>query len=194
MGKQCKCLANSSGSTALPKNLQNFSSFKVLSITIYCSVFYAHFHTQFHLNEFPLLLQPPLLIYHFGNRTDYISNLICCWTTWRRLELSDSTFLLPVVPHPPLPLRGPMGICHLISPHLDLTNHSKDCAQTRHILHGCAPSVWTELNLDNKFHSLFHFSLIFSDAALSKAAQHLLVAAAPHSYLRQVCIPIQYII
>lgn len=30
-------------------------------------------------------------------------------TTCRRIELSDSTFLLPGVPYPPLPLRGPMS-------------------------------------------------------------------------------------
>lgn len=53
---------------------------------------YAHFHTQFHLNEFPLLLQPPLFIYHFGSRTDYVSNLVCCLTSWRRIELTQPSF------------------------------------------------------------------------------------------------------
>lgn len=77
---------------------------------------YARFPTQFHLNEFPLLLQPPLFIYHFGNRTDYVSNLVCCLTTWRRIELTQPSFFqeLPTSSSP----RGPMGICHLISPHL----------------------------------------------------------------------------
>lgn len=88
-------------------------------------IFYSLSH-QFHLNEFPFLLQPSLLIYHFGNSTDYISNLICFMTICRRTELSDSTFLLPGVPCPPLPLRGPMSTYRLISPHLNLTNHSRD--------------------------------------------------------------------